>query len=148
MSLETWLANRWLRRRETSARELRDLWLIVERDLRDAASGGISADWQYGIAYNAALKLCTILLYAEGYEPERQLAHYRTLQALPLILGTQRQDDADYLEACRQKRNTVEYDCAGGASKEEADELIAFGRALRGEVLAWLREKHPLLVPE
>ncbi len=74
MSLETWLANRWLRRHETSAKEIRDLSLIVERDLHDASSGGISADWQYGIAYNAALKLCTILLYASGYEPERQLA--------------------------------------------------------------------------
>ena len=57
--------------------------LIVERDLRDASSGDISADWQYRIAYNASLKLCAILLHASGYEPERQLAHYRTLQALP-----------------------------------------------------------------
>ena len=45
-----------------------------------------------------SLILCTILLYAEGYEPERQLAHFRTLQALPLILGAERPDDADYLE--------------------------------------------------
>ena len=146
MSLETWLANRWLRRHETSAREIRDLFQIVERDLRDASSGGISADWQYGIAYNAALKLCTIALYASGYQPERQLAHYRTLQALPLILGPHRQDDAAYLEACRQKRNTVEYDYAGGASKKEATELISFGQELKTEVSAWLREKHPELL--
>ena len=50
-------------------------------------SGDISADWRFGIAYNAALKLCTILLYAEGYRPEKTLQHYRTIQALPLILG-------------------------------------------------------------
>lgn len=148
MSLETWLANRWLRRHKTSAKEIRDLWLIVERDLRDAASGGISADWQYGIAYNASLKLCTILLYAEGYEPERQLAHYRTLQALPLIVGSRRQDDADYLETCRQKRNTVEYDYAGGASKDEAVELIAFGHELQKEVSTWLRKRHSQFAPK
>jgi hypothetical protein len=87
VNLQTWLANGWLRPHQTSAAEIRDLWLIAGRDLKDAESGGISPDWQYGIAYNAALKLCTILLYAEGYRPEKQLAHYRTLQALPVILG-------------------------------------------------------------
>src|SRR5208283_577109 len=90
---QTWLANGWLRPHQNDAAEIRDLWLIAGRDLKDAASGGISSDWQFGIAFNAALKLCTILLYAEGYRPEKQLTHYRTLQALPVILGLQHQDD-------------------------------------------------------
>jgi hypothetical protein len=106
--------------------------MIAARDLQDAASGGISHDWQYGIAYNAALKLCTILLYAEGFKPAKgTLAHFRVLSALPHILGAHRQGDADYLDGCRQKRNTVEYDYVGGASKAEAAELIAFGHELR-----------------
>lgn len=83
--METWLANGWLHPHQTSDAEIRDLWLIAGRDLKDAESGAISPDWQFGIAFNAALKLCTILLYAEGYRPEKQLAHYRTLQALPVI---------------------------------------------------------------
>lgn len=58
------------------------------------------------IAYNAALKLCTILFYAEGCRPEKNLAHYRTLQALPFIMGPKRKDDADYLDSCRSKRET------------------------------------------
>lgn len=32
---------------------------IVDRDLADAG-GNISPDWRFGIAYNGALKLCTI----------------------------------------------------------------------------------------
>jgi predicted nuclease with RNAse H fold len=52
---------------------------IVECDMKDAVEGGISADWRFGIAYNAALKLCTILLYAEGYKAERTLQRYRTI---------------------------------------------------------------------
>ena len=149
MSLTTWLAAGWLQSHKTSPAEIRDLWLIVARDLEDAASGGISADWQYGIAYNAALKLCTILLYAEGYKPAKgAMAHTRTLNALPHILGVKRQVDAEYLEGCRRKRNTVEYDYAGGATRAEAAELIAFGRELRAEILAWLRKKHPALAPE
>ncbi len=88
------------------------------------------------------MKLCTILLYASGYRPEKNLAHYRTLQALPLILGADRDDDADYLDACRAKRNTAEYDVAGTVSQSEADELREFASALQTEVIEWLRSKH------
>lgn len=35
---------------------------IVDRDLTDSLSTRLSTDWQFGIAYNAALKLCTILM--------------------------------------------------------------------------------------
>jgi hypothetical protein len=147
--LATWAAAGWLLPHKTSPQEIRDLWQIVDRDLADAASGGISADWQYGIAYNAALKLCTILLYAEGWKPAKgALAHSRTLNALPHILGPSRLADADYLEGCRSKRNTVECDYAGGATKQDAEELIAFGKELRNDVLAWLKKNHPALAPE
>ena len=99
-----------------------------------------------GIAYNAALKLCTILLYAEGYRPERNLAHYRTIQAFPLILGKHKEEDANYLDACRSKRNIVEYDYAGGATHADADELIMFASELKEEVLQWLKKPHPDLL--
>ena len=122
MSLAQWAANGWLRPHQTTRRQITDMLAIVERDLADSEQS-LSADWQFGIAYNAALKLCTILLYASGYRPEKNLAHYRTLQALPLILGPGRDDDADYLDACRAKRNTAEYDAAGTVSQTEADEL-------------------------
>jgi hypothetical protein len=122
------------------------LLAIVERDLADCEQS-VSADWQFGIAYNAALKLCTILLYASGYRPEKNLAHYRTLQALPLILGSDRSDDADYLDACRAKRNTAEYDAAGTVSQMEAAELRVFAQELRKDVLQWLRRQHPEFSP-
>jgi len=116
---------------------------IVDRDLRDAQQRGVSADWRFGIAYNAALKLCTILIYTEGYRPEKTLAHYRTLQALPLILGPEREDDAGYLDSCRAKRNAVEYDYVGGATNADADELITFTIELRKNVLGWMKKTHP-----
>jgi len=148
MSLQQWANSGWLRPHQTSPKEIQDLLAIVKRDLADAA-GDISADWRFGIAYNAALKLCTILLYASGYRPEKTLQHYRTLQALPLILGLDRKADAEYLDACRIKRNRVEYDYAGGATKRDAEELIKFIREFRDAVMAWLQQEHvELLVPE
>lgn len=90
MTLKQWSNNGWLRTHKTSRKEIENLLAIVERDIKDASQGEISTDWSFGIAYNAALKLCTVLLYAQGYKAERNLQHYRTIQALPLILGPER----------------------------------------------------------
>jgi hypothetical protein len=145
MSLQQWLENGWLRRHQTSKREIANLLKIIDRDLKDA-EGGISEDWRFGIAYNAALKLCTILLYGEGYRLEKNLQHYRTLQALPLILGKDRKADAEYLETCRSKRNIVEYDYVGAATDRDVIELIEFVRELKSSVTTWLKEHHPELI--
>ena len=145
MSLKQWLDNGWLRRHQTSAKEISDLLAITARDLKDAKEG-ISDDWRFGIAYNAALKLCTVLLYAEGYKAERTLQHYRTIQALPLILGQDRKKDAEYLDSCRSKRNIVEYDYVGAATEQDADELIEFVVELEKDVREWLKEHQPDLV--
>ncbi len=112
MSLQDWASAGWLRAHRATPNQVAAQFALVERDLRDTA-GDVSADWQFNIAYNAALQLCTILLHASGWRAEKNLAHYRTLQSLPLILGSGRQDDADYLDTCRTKRNQTEYDDAG-----------------------------------
>ena len=142
MTLKQWADNGWLRPHQTSAREIRDLLKIVERDLKDA-EGGISTDGQFGIAYNASLKLCTVLLYASGYRAERNLQHYRTLQALPLILGADKKDDALFLDRCRAKRNTVEYEYVGAVTETETKELLSFVRELKRDALDWLAGNHP-----
>ena len=86
MTLTQWVENGWLRQHATSSEEISNLLSVVERDMHDAAQP-VSTDWRFNIAYNAALKLCTILLYSEGYRPKREMGHYRTIAALPLILG-------------------------------------------------------------
>lgn len=146
MSLRDWAKAGWLKPHKTTRQQIAGLFGIVDRDLEDAARG-VSPDWQFGIAYNAVLKLCTILLYAEGWRPEKSLAHYRTMQALPLILGRERQEDADYLDTCRSKRNIAEYDAAGQVSAAEAKELAAFARELREVVAVWLDDHYPELSP-
>jgi hypothetical protein len=78
-----------------------------------------------------------------GVRPEQTLHHYRTIAALPLIMGMDRKNDADYLETCRRKRNVVEYDRAGEASDSDAEELLAFVQELTVQVMAWLKQSHP-----
>ena len=74
MSLEQWVEYGWLRLHKSSGEEIENLLQIVNRDLEDA-EGDISTDWRFGIAYNAALKLCTIPMYAEEFRPEKTLQH-------------------------------------------------------------------------
>ena len=145
MTLKQWFENGWLKPHQTTHDEIENLFQIVDRDLQDAASD-LSADWRFGIAYNAALKLCTILLYAEGYKAERNLQHYRTIQALSKILGTEKNDDAIYLDTCRTKRNTAEYDSVGVVTDRDSDELIDFVKSFKEEVLTYLKNKHPALL--
>ena len=64
-----------------------------------------------------------------------------------MILGKEREADASYLVACRVERNKVEYDYVGGASKRDADELLAFVKELKTYVIEWLRDRHPKLAP-
>lgn len=146
MSLLQWQNNGWLRPHVTDKNEIANLLAIVDRDMEDAAADGISDDWKFGIAYNAALKLATIMLYAAGFKPEKNLAHYRTLLAIEFTIGVHRKDDAAYLDACRVKRNIVEYDNIGGASHAEAIELLDFVKELKEEVLEILAEKYPVLL--
>lgn len=131
MSLQEWNRFGWLKPHQTDLQELSNLLAIADRDIADATTTNLSNDWKFGIAYNAALKLCTMLLYDAGYMPEKALAHYRTLLSIEFTLGEQHKDDAVYLDACRTKRNHVEYDYVDGASAEEAAELLTFARELR-----------------
>ena len=54
MSLKDWANNGWLRSHTSNIQEIQNLLEIVERDLKDARQKTLSADWRFGIAYNAS----------------------------------------------------------------------------------------------
>ncbi len=73
-------------------------------------------------------------------DQKKNLAHYRALQSLPLILGDKYKSDADYLDTCRKKRNETEYEFAGNVSEDEVIELLDFCKELKSAVLTWLKK--------
>lgn len=147
MTLQQWADNGWLRPHTTSPQEISNLLAIVNRDLKDTEEE-ISPDWRFSIAYNAALKLCVLLLCAAGYRAAKGgHEHYRPIQALPLILGGEYQAEADYLDACRKKRHIAEYESVGVATEDDVKELVTSVRELREKVLHWLTQHHPDLPP-
>jgi hypothetical protein len=72
--------------------------------------------------------------------------HYRTIQALPLIMGPEFQPMKDYLDNCRRKRNITEYDTAGTVSEKEANQLPVTAQGLKDQVENWLEKTHPELI--
>jgi hypothetical protein len=146
MTLSDWAKNGWLKAQLPARDQIARIFGVVDRDLEDSKRN-LSSDGQFNIAYNAALQLCAIALLAEGWKPDKLNAHYRTIAALPLILGKTWQAGADYLDMCRSKRNGLEYDAAGRVSAAEAKELREFAVELRAAVVEWLGNKHPALSP-
>lgn len=147
MTLESWLANRWLISHITSAEEISDLLAIVERDLADAAMDRLSADWRLGIAYNAALQLAILALAADGYRPERHRGHERAIRSLRFTVGVD-PDLVETLDGVRRKRNLSSYERAGTASSSEAEEVRLMAHELRASVLEWLKANHPHLLAD
>lgn len=145
MSLSDWERNGWLTRHETSPDEIRDLLRVVERDLADCATEGLSTDWRMNIAYNAALQAATAALAAAGYRASRDSHHFRVIQSLRETVGTKAPAVAT-LDAFRKKRNISGYERIGLVSDADADALRTLASGLRDEVIAWLKEHHPGLL--
>ena len=142
MSLETWLANRWLIEHQNSPQEVAELLSLIERDLSDSQSEGLSLDWSFCMAYNAALQAATLALHAAGYRAGRESHHERTIETLRFTLGASPKQ-VQVLQRYRRKRNTVEYDRVGAVSEQERGEMAEMARELLAEVKKWLGKHHP-----
>ena len=145
MSLGDWLKNSWLVEHKSSPEEIAGLLAIVERDLANAKVAGLSDDWRFNIAYNAALQAATAALAASGFRAAREQHHYRTIQSLALTIGWQG-GKVEQLDRFRKKRNITGYETAGVISAGEARAMLEVAAALRGDVRAWLGKQHPKLL--
>jgi hypothetical protein len=145
----TWkelLAKRRAEPHTTSRQELDDLRSAIDRNLRDAAIAGLSADNRFGLAYEAGLLLAKMAVACAGYRVKGQGAHQTAFVALKLALGAGIAKTASYLDRCRRKRNELSYDMAGVATDTEAAELLAEVRSMRDTVEHWITQNHPRLV--
>ncbi len=146
MTLADWQKYGWLTPHETSAREINDLLAVVERDLSDSASRHVSADWRLNIAYNAALQAATAALAASGYRASRDQHHYRIIQSLRETIGT-KVEIVTTFDAFRKKRNITGYERVGAVSESDAAEMRKLAIAVRDDVIAWIQENRPELLP-
>ncbi len=144
MSLRDWQKNGWLIEHRTSPEEIKDLLGLIERDLADCRTPGLSTDWRFSIAYNAALQTATVALAASGYRAAREAHHYRIIQSLAHTI-TADKDVINQLNRFRKKRNIGGYERVGTISDMEADEVFTLAKNLLNDVDQWLRKNHPVL---
>ena len=130
----------------TSRQELNEIRRLVARDLTDAAIPVLSEDRRFATAYNAALQTAKMAIACDGYRIASVPGHHRlTFEGAKLALGKPAEHLADYFDACRRKRNEIDYTGATIATTTEADELLLHAKTFLKLVEGWISSAHPAL---
>jgi len=108
-------------------------------------SAGLSADAQFVMAYDAARTLSLLIVRASGHRPRTVGRHHNTFLALE-VADPAFANLSTYFDGCRMKRNSCEYDFAGGVSDTDAEGLLTAVRQFAVDVEAWIRARYPNLV--
>jgi hypothetical protein len=124
--------------------ELDNLRSIVARRVKDVTAAGLSADARFTMAYDAARTLSLLVVRATGHPPRTVGAHYNTFLALeaadPAFAAL-----SAYFDGCRMKRNSCEYDFAGGVTDTDAEGLLKEVRQFAVDAEAWIKTRYPQL---
>jgi phage terminase large subunit-like protein len=146
MTLQQWVEHGWLRVEPSSANEIRDLFSVVMRSLKDAKVEAISDDLRFQAAFSAALNAANIALRASGYRTRVQTGHHQKIvESLELTI----QADAKVIRKLllfSKKRNATSYDAAGSVSQQERQQMIKVAVELHNTVTAWLQRHHAELL--
>ena len=145
MTLETWVKNIWLEKRDSDCEEIGRLLSLADgrlEDYRRAVAAKLSADVQLGLAYDAIRISATAALRATGYRVVRGGSeHYRTIEALEFSIDPEKKL-IPALDKLRKKRNIGWYDDFGLISQGEADSCGKMAVRVRREVEEWIRKEH------
>jgi len=83
-----------------------------------------------------------------GFRVASVPGHHRiTFEGAKLALGKTAAHLTDYCDACRRKRNEIDYTGAAIATTTEADELVLHAKAFLSIVEAWIAATYPALKP-
>ena len=147
MSLTDWLNHGFIVGHRTDRQEIRDLLVMVDRDLEESEVGTHSPGWKLSIAYNAVAQAAKAALAATGYRipKSNRSHHYYTIQSLRFTLNA---DSVTILKlaAVQKKRNISEYERTGTVSDREAEDALDLAKTICERVRAWLEAEHPELI--
>lgn len=146
MSWKSWLAKGDVKAHQTSSQELGNIRALIARDLADASIPGLSTDRRFATAYNAALQAATIAVACSGYRVSARAGHHAiTFEAARLAIGRPSETMTDYFDACRRKRNTIDYLSSSVATDTEATEIVAKAKEFLLLVETWVVKHYPKL---
>jgi SAV_6107-like HEPN len=146
MSWNKLLQSNRVHRHTTSPQELTEIRRLVARDLADAAIPALSDDRRFATAYNAALQTAKMAIACARIRVASVPGHHRlTFEGAKLSIGTQADQLADYFDACRRKRNEIDYTGATIATTTEAKELLLHAKSFLDLVELWIETNHPAM---
>ncbi len=144
MTWQQLLAANRAKTQRTSKQEIDGLRAVVGRDLKDASLVGFSEDRRFATAYNAVLQLATMAIACAGYRVSAKQGHHEnTFLALELAMGNPAIKFAKYFNACRKKRNLVDYNLANVVSETELEELLEKAAEFKLLVEDWIFSNYP-----
>jgi hypothetical protein len=146
MSWTKLLQDRKVHRHRTTIQEVSELRRLTARDLADASIAALSEDRRFATAYNAALQTAKMAIACAGYRVASVPGHHSlTFEGAKLALGKSAAHLTDYFDACRRKRNEIDYTGAAIATGTEAEELLLHTRAFIELVEKWIETNHTTL---
>lgn len=135
MSLEDLRKFGKLEKHNTSAEEVRDLFGVAKRCLKDSSQDAISLDLRFISAYQAALAAGETLLNCFGYKAPKNNYHYMVWEALRHLLDESFKTTLILFNDARSKRADAFYDHESVTSDteykdifEEAKKFVAFAK--------------------
>jgi len=146
-TLEGWLSSGALEKYAAGRQEISDLLALVEHDLAQSQSAGLSHDWRLAMAYIASLQAAKAALAAAGYRisPGEKWYYDRLVESLRHTVGVP-DPDLELLDRLRKKGHACEYACACPASDLDAVEMYELAMRIRSLVVDWLHEQHHDLI--
>ena len=132
---------------KASKKEVDDLRAVILRDLEDAEIQELSDDRRFATAYNAALQAAKMSIVCAGYRLAGTQGHHRLTFDARLALGATAAQALDFFDACRRKRNVIDYDHASVATHTEAEEIVREAKDFFELVERWILANHPKFTP-
>src|ERR1700751_332816 len=144
MSWKALLQGNKAHRHTSIVQEISELRRVIARDLADSAIPALSEDRRFATAYNAALQTAKMAVACAGYRIASVPGHHRlTFEGAKLALGKPAEQLTDFFDACRRKRNEIDYTGATIATATEAEELFVHEKAFLELVERWIESAHP-----
>lgn len=113
-----------LEKHKTTRQEVKNLFAVAERCLKDASQSAISLDLRFIASYQAALAGGEALVYCLGYKAPRNNYHFMVWEALRQVLDKSFKETLALFNDARAKRAEAFYDHASVTSETEYREIF------------------------
>jgi uncharacterized protein (UPF0332 family) len=143
MSLEDLYKFEKLEKHKTNPQEIKDLFGVSARCLKDAEQSAISTDLRFISAYQGTLSAGEALLCCMGYKAPKNNYHYMVWEALRHVLDDSFKRALILFDDARSKRANAFYDRPSVASETELEELLKEAEKFIGAVKTRIKKDFP-----